>query len=435
MLEKRNKGGIMVQAGLVFVVLLGFIFTGLPIFLALILTTIVFMIGMGLPLNLVVIRMFGSVNSFSLMAIPFFVIAGNIMTKSNITDRIVDLSDALVGQLKGGLGHVNIIASMFFGGIQGSGIADASAIGGMLIPAMEKQGYDKDYAVAVTAGSSMLSPIIPPSIAFILYSYYTEVPVSKMFLGGVVPGVILAALQMVWNRIEYSRRGYNIPTRKFSFKYLAKTAYRSIGALIMPLIIIIGVVSGIVTATEAGVIAILYGLIYGFFISKQLKISDLPKIFLDSCHTTGIIMITIAAAGALSNVLVRMRFQANVLDFVVNSIGNPYLGTAFLVFVIFILGMFLDPTVLIAMLAATVLSIGKAFGFDPILYGVLITITMQLGAITPPVGSFLFVACAIGKLPLEKSVKPMIPFIITVLIMVLICFLIPQTVTFLPGLI
>lgn len=145
-------------------------------------------------------------------------------------------------------------------------------------------------------------------------------------------------------------------------------------------------------------------------------------------------MITIAGAGALSNVLVRMRFQANVLDFVVNSIGNPYLGTAFLAFVIFILGMFLDPTVLIAMLAATILSIGKAFSFDPIFYGVLFTVIMQVGAITPPVGSFLFVACGVGKLPLEKAVKPMIPFIITVLVMVLICFLIPQTVTFLPGL-
>ncbi len=424
----------MLQAGLVFIVLLGLIFTGIPIFLSLILTTILFMVGMGLPLNIVVIRMFGSVNSFSLMAIPFFVIAGNIMAKSNITDKIVDFSDALVGQLKGGLGHVNILASMFFGGIQGSGIADASAIGGMLIPAMEKQGYDKDYAVAITAGSSMLSPIIPPSIAFILYSFYTEVPVSKMFLGGVIPGIILAALQMIWNRIEYSRRGYNIPTRKFSFTHLVKTAYRSVGALVMPLIIIVGVVTGIVTATEAGVIAILYGLIYGFFISKQLRISDLPKIFLDSCHTTGVIMITIAGAGALSNVLVRMRFQANVLDFVVNSIGNPYLGTAFLAFVIFILGMFLDPTVLIAMLAATILSIGKAFSFDPIFYGVLFTVIMQVGAITPPVGSFLFVACGVGKLPLEKAVKPMIPFIITVLVMVLICFLIPQTVTFLPGL-
>ncbi len=424
----------MWQIWLVFAVLLAFIFAGLPIYMSIILTTVSFMIGMNLPLNLVVIKMFGSVNSFSLMAIPFFIIAGNIMAKSDITDKIIDLSDSLVGQFKGGLGHVNILASMFFGGIQGSGIADASAIGGMLIPAMEKQGYDKDYAVAVTAGSSMLSPIIPPSIAMILYSYYTEIPVSKLFMGGIVPGVIIASLQMLWNRIVYSRRGYNIPTTKFSIKRLGRTLVRSVGALAMPIIIIGGIISGVVTATESGVLAIVYGLIYGFFISKKLKPRDLIDILKSSGLTTAVVMITIAATGALSNVLVRMRFQANVTDYVVNVIGNPALGTLFLMLVIFVLGMFLDPTVLIAMLAPTILSIGNSFGFGAIHYGVVMVIMMQLGAITPPVGSFLFVACAIGQLPIEKSIKPMIPFVITIIIAILISFFVPQIVNFLPDL-
>lgn len=424
----------MWQIWLVFAVLLAFIFAGIPIYMSIILTTVSFMIGMNLPLNLVVIKMFGSVNSFSLMAIPFFIIAGNIMAKSDITDKIIDLSDSLVGQFKGGLGHVNILASMFFGGIQGSGIADASAIGGMLIPAMEKQGYDKDYAVAVTAGSSMLSPIIPPSIAMILYSYYTEIPVSKLFMGGIIPGVIIAGLQMIWNRIVYSRRGYNIPTTKFSIKRLGRTLIRSVGALAMPIIIIGGIISGVVTATESGVLAIVYGLIYGFFISKKLKPRDLIDILKSSGLTTAVVMITIAATGALSNVLVRMRFQANVTDYVVNVIGNPVFGTLFLMLIIFVLGMFLDPTVLIAMLAPTILSIGNSFGFGAIHYGVVMVIMMQLGAITPPVGSFLFVSCAIGHLPIEKSVKPMIPFIITIIIAILISFFVPQIVTFLPDL-
>ena len=424
----------MAEVGLIFVVLLGLILVGIPIFAAIILCAIIFMVGMGLPLNLIPLKMFGSVNSFSLMAIPFFIIAGNIMAKVEITDKIVNLSDALVGWLKGGLGHVNIVASMFFGGIQGSGIADASAIGGMLIPAMEKQGYDKDYAVAVTAGSSMLSPIIPPSIAMILYSYYTEVPVSKMFIGGVLPGVTLAILQMIWNRIEYSRRSYDIPTTKFSIKHLCVTIYHSIGALLMPLIIIVGIISGIVTATEAGVLAIVYGLIYGFIVTKKLHVRDLPDIIISSAVTTAVVMITIAAAGALSNVLVRMRFQANVANFVVETIGSPFGGTLFLCFIIFILGMFLDPTVLIAMLAPTILSIGNIFGFDPIFYGVVMTIMMQVGAITPPVGSFLFVACGVGDLPIQKAVKPLIPFIITVLLTLVICFACPPLVTFLPSL-
>jgi C4-dicarboxylate transporter DctM subunit len=424
----------MIDILLVFVVLLALIASGLPIYASLLGTTALFMLKMGLPLNLIVIKMFGSVNSFSLMAIPFFVIAGNIMAKVDITDKIVDLSDAIVGQLKGGLGHVNILASMFFGGIQGSGIADASAIGGMLIPAMVKQGYDRDYAVAITAGSSMLSPIIPPSIAMILYSYYTEVPVSKMFLGGVLPGLILVALQMGWNRIEYSRRGYQIPTKKFSFRRLGSTLYRSFPALLMPLIIIVGIISGIVTATEAGVIAIAYGLVYGFFIARKLKLKDIPDIIINSIVTTAVVMITIAAAGALSNVLVRMRFQSNVLGIVVNTIANPILGTLFLCFVLLILGMFLDPTVLIAMFAPTVLAIGNAFHYDPVFYGVVMVVIMQVGAITPPVGSFLFVSCSVGNLPIEKVVKPLLPFIFTVMIMLLTCFLAPGIVTLLPRL-
>lgn len=422
----------MWQVFWIFAILLALIFTGLPVYIALLLTSIVFMVGMDLPLNLIVIKMFGGVNSFSLMAIPFFIIAGNIMAKADITDKIIDLSDSIVGQFKGGLGHVNILASMFFGGIQGSGIADASAIGGMLIPAMEKQGYEKDYAVAVTAGSSMLSPIIPPSIAMILYSYYTEIPVSRLFLGGIIPGALIALLQMGVNRFMYARRRYDIPTHAFSMKKLVVSFSRSLGALMMPIIIIVGIVTGIVTATEAGVIAIAYGLIYGFLISKKLKLADMPEILLSSGHTTAIVMITIASAAALSNVLVRMRFQNEVLSFVVNTIGDPVSGTLFLMVVIFILGMFLDPTVLIAMLAPTILAVGSAFSFDPIHYGVVMVILMQVGAITPPVGSFLFVSCGVANLPIEKVVKPLLPFIASVMLIILVSFFIPPLVTWLP---
>ncbi len=425
----------MIQIFAIFALLLFLIFIGFPIFIALITTTATFMFIMDLPFNLIVIKMFGSVNAFSLMAIPFFIIAGNIMNKADITDKIVNLSDSLVGQFKGGLGHVNILASMFFGGIQGSGIADASAIGGMLIPAMEKQGYETDYAVAVTAGSSMLSPIIPPSIAMILYSFYTEIPVSKLFLGGILPGLIIAILMMGVNRWEYSKRKYNIPTHKFSFNKMLLSLKNSIGALMMPLIIIVGIVSGIVTATEAGVIAIAYGLLYGFVFTKKLKLSDIPDILIQSAITTAVVMITISAAGALSNVLVRMRFQNSVASFIVNVIGNKYFGTLFLMLVIMILGMFLDPTVLIAMLSTTILTIGNQFGFDPVFYGVILVILMQVGAITPPVGSFLFVSCGVAKIPIDKVVKPLIPYICSVVFIVLISFFVPNLITFLPNLI
>lgn len=424
----------MLEALVVFAVLLIFIFLGFPIFMSTLMTAIIFVMAMDIPFSLVTIRLFGSINSFALMAIPFFVLAGNIMAKAQITDKLVNFANSAVGQFKGGLGYVNIITSMLFGGIQGSGAADASAIGGMLIPAMGKQGYDKDYAVAVTAGSSMLSPIIPPSIAMILYSFYTETPVAKLFLGGVIPGILIGILQCGVNYVAYRRRGYNIPISKFSMKHFLKTFLDSFGALITPLIILCGIVFGLVTPTESGVLAIAYSLFYGFFISKKLKLKDFTEIIIDSAVTTAVVFMTIAAAGILANVLVRMQLQKEVLDFAVNTLGNPLLASLFLCFVFLVLGCFLDPTILIAMFAGIVVSVGSAFGFDPIHYGVIMIIVMQIGAITPPVGTFLFIACGVAGLPLEKSVKPLMPYIGVIMLAVIFMYLFPGLVTFLPNL-
>ncbi len=425
----------MLMTLLIFLVLLVFIFLGFPIFMALLITGIIFIVSEGNSMSLTIIKMFGSVNSLSLLAIPFFVTAGNIIMKAKITDKLVNFADAAVGFLPGGLGHVNVLTSMIFGGIQGSGCADAAAIGGMLIPAMEKQGYDKDYSVAVTAGSSMLSPIIPPSIAMILYAYYTEVPIGRMFMGGLGPGILLGLLQMGVVYMEYKLRKYDIPRTRFSIKNLLVTGWHSLGALLMPFIILSGICFGIVTPTESGVLAILYGLFYGFVITKSLKVRDIPGILVESAVTTAVVYMTIAGAGVLSNVLVRLHFQTEVQDFAINVLGNPILVVIFLFIVFIILGMFLDPTVIIAMFAATVLAIGNAFGFDPIHFGVIMVIIMQMGAITPPVGTFLFISCGVAHLPMEKSIKPLLPYIATVIIATVLALIFPGIVTWLPNMI
>lgn len=424
----------MLQILLVFACLILFILLGFPIYMSTIITGIIFVLTMDISSTLVVIKMFGSINSFALMAIPFFIIAGNIMMKAQITDKLVNFANAIVGQFKGGLGHANIVTSMLFGGIQGSGAADASAIGGMLIPAMEKQGYEKDYAVAVTAGSSMLSPIIPPSIAMILYSFYTEMSIGKLFLSGIIPGITIGIAMMVINSMLYRKRGYDFSLQKFSFKNLIKAFRSSFGALIMPLIIVCGIVFGIVTPTESGVLAIVYGLFYGFFISKKLKASMLPRILLESAITTGVVLMTISAAGIISNVFVRMDLQGEIVNFAVNVIGNPYIATFFLMAIMMILGCFLDPTILIAMFATSILSVGTSLGFDPIHYGIIMIIVMQIGAITPPVGTFLFISCGIAGLPIEKSVKPLAPFILCILAIVIIMIFVPGMATWIPNL-
>ena len=423
----------MIYVALAFAVLLVLIFLGFPVFLATLITGIVFLVMDGIPMGLIIIRMFGSINSLSLMAIPFFIIAGNIIMNGGITERLMNFANAGVGFMKGGLGHVNIVTSMLFAGKQGSGVADAAAVGGMLIPAMEQQGYEKDYAVAVTAASAMLSPVIPPSIAMILYAYYTGLPVGPLFLGGIVPGALLVIFQMFVNGWMYRRRGYDIPRTPFSLKNLLVTAYKSIGALLMPAIILVGITTGLVTPTESGVLAIVYGLFYGFVITKKLKVTMLPKILLDSAVTSAVVMMTIAATGVMGNVLVRMHFQREVLDFAVYTLGSPFAATFFVMFVLIVLGFFLDPTIIIAMFATTVFALGAVFNFDPVHFGVVMVIVMQLGAITPPVGSFLFVACGVGELPLEKSVKPMIPYIIAILFVVVILLFIPPLITFLPS--
>ena len=422
----------MLYVALIFIVLIALVFAGVPVFIATLMTSIIFMIVLDLPFSIIIIRVFGSIDSFSLMAIPFFILAGNIMMEARITDKIVGFSNALVGQFKGGLGHINIVSSMFFAGIQGSGAADASAIGSVLIPSMAKEGYDKDYAVAVTASSSMIGPIIPPSIAMILYAYYTDLSVGRLFLGGVIPGVIVGVGLMVVHGICYRVRGYNFPTRRFDLRYLIKTMVQSMAALIMPLIILFGIVFGVFTPTESGIAASVYGLIYGF-VTGKLTLKKLPKIFVDSAMMTAVVMVTIAMAGVLSNILVRLHFQNTLVTFALDTIGNPYLASLLIMLFLIVLGCFLDPTVLIAMFASHVLIAGSAMGFDSIHFGVFIVIAMQLGAITPPVGTFLFISSSIAKIPLEKSVVALLPFFTLILVVTLLVLFVPQLTLALTG--
>lgn len=410
---------------LIFFMLITLIFLGIPIFLATLITALTFLAVLEIPFSVAIIKVFGGIDSFSLMAIPFFILAGNIMMESKITDKIVGFSNSIVGQFKGSLGHVNIVSSMMFAGIQGSGAADASAIGSVMIPSMLEQGYDKDYAVAVTASSSTIGPIIPPSIAMIMYAYYTELSVGRLFLGGLVPGVLIGFGLMVVHAIYYRIRKYNFSTTSFELRNFLKTFSQSIYALIMPLIILFGIVLGVFTPTESGIIASLYGLVYGFCFSRELTLKKLPKILIDSATTTAVVMITIAMAGVLGNILVRLNFQRILIQFALNSIGNPYLASLLIMFFLLVLGCFLDPPVLIAMFAAPVLAAGTSLGFDPIHFGVFIVITMQLGAITPPVGAFLFICTSIARIPLEKSVRVLMPFFLMILVITIMVLFIP----------
>lgn len=417
-----------------FLLLIIMICSGFPIYIAVCLSSLLMIFFLDLPLSLVITKIFGGIDSFSLMAIPFFILAGNIMMESRITDRIVDFAEALVGHHRGGFGHVNIVSSMIFSGIQGSGVADASAVGSIMIPSMVKQGYEKDYAVAVTATSAVIGPIIPPSIAMIMYAYYTDLSVGKLFLGGLVPGLLIGFGLMLVNALVFRARGYDFMRPKHSFRDVLITGYRSVGALIMPLIIIAGIVFGLFTPTESGIAACVYGLFYGFCISREMKLKKLPAVLIDSANMTAVVMIIIAAAGIFSNILTRLHFQQIIIDNLVSPIADPYLATLAIIAILIVLGAFIDPSVLIVMFGSTLAGIGVSLGFDPIHFAILMVITMLFGAVTPPVGSMLYIACSIAKIPLEKSIGVLLPFLSVQLIVILAVLFIPGLSLWLNGL-
>ena len=419
---------------LVFVILFGLMLLGVPVAFAILSSGMAYLATTGTSILVVAQRLIYGLNSFTLLAVPLFILVGNLMDFGGISKRLTDWAKSLLGWLPGGLGIVTVFSCAIFAALTGSGPATVAAIGSIMLPSMMKAGYSKETSAGLVAAAGALGPIIPPSIAMILYSFYTETPVAKLFLGGLVPGILIGIMQCGVNYVSYRKRGYDIPITRFSMIHFIKTFWKSLGALIMPLIILLGIVFGIVTPTESGVLAIAYGLIYGFFVSRKLKVGDLPKIIVDSAVTTAVVFMTISAAGVLANVLVRMQLQQEVLNFAVNTLGNPYLATLFLIIVFMILGCFLDPTILIAMFAGIVVSVGGAFGFDPIHYGVIMVIVMQIGAITPPVGTFLFIACGVAGLPLEKSVKPLMPYILVILAAIALMIFVPGIVTFLPGL-
>ncbi|MBE0534632.1 MAG: TRAP transporter large permease [Phycisphaerae bacterium] len=417
----------MLTVALCFLALIVLILLGFPIFVAICLVGGAATVASGDSLMLVVTNVFGGIDSFSLMAIPLFILAGFVMTECNITERLVDLSDAMVGRFRGSLGHVNILSSMFFASIQGSGVATTAAIGPIMIPAMIKQGYGKDYAVAVTASAAVIGPIIPPSIAMIMFSYYTGLSVAKLFLGGLIPGILVGLGLMAVNAVYCRIRGYDPTPRPHGLKSMLRAFVRSLGGLMIPVIIVAGIAGGKFTPTESGAAAVIYGLAYGL-ISRRFKLRRLPAVLIGAANTTAIVMIVLAVSKVFSNVLVRAKFQSLVVEQITGGIGNAYIATLAIMAVLIFLGSFLDPTVLITMFATTVAAVGASLGFDPVHYAVLMAITMLLGALTPPVGSMLFVSCSIAGLPIERSVRVLLPFFAVLIIVAVLVLFVPQLV-------
>ncbi|PUU88043.1 MULTISPECIES: TRAP transporter large permease [Halanaerobium] len=410
------------------------LFIRIPIAFSLGLSTMFTAFYVGLPPMVVMQQMVKGINSFSLMAIPFFIIAGEIMGQGGISDRLIKFSNVIIGWMRGGLAMVNILASMFFGGISGSSVADVSSIGSIMIPMMEQKGFDKDYSINVTITSSVQGIIIPPSHNMIIYSLAAGggISVAKLFLGGIVPGVLLGIALMILSYAIAVKRDY--PREEtVSFKEALRITRDSVLGLLTAVIIIGGVTTGIFTATESAAIAAVYAFIITFFVYKDIPISRFVDILRSSLSTLAMVVAIIATSSAFAWMMSYLQVPGMITDALLNLSNNPIIIMLLVNLILLFLGTIMDMAPLILIATPILLPVVKSIGMDPITFGVVMMLNLGVGLLTPPVGSTLFVGCSIGNAPIEKIAKSLMPFYAVLVIMVLLLSFVPALTLWLPN--
>ncbi|MGI6034471.1 MAG: TRAP transporter large permease [Limnochordia bacterium] len=411
------------------------IILGVPLPFALGVTSLValFYIG-GIPLVIIPQRLIAGLNSFGLLAIPFFILVGALMNESGITKRIIAFSNCLVGHFTGGLALVNIVASVFFAGISGSATADTSAIGGILIPAMIEEGYEPEFAVAVTATSSTVGPIIPPSITMVLYGIISGASITKLFLGGYIPGLLLGLLLCIIAYIISRKRNYPKYPRATA-KQLLDTFLNAIWALILPFLIIGGILSGIFTVTEAAGVAVVYSLVIGAFVYKQLTWTTVCDILFDSAVKVSALMTVAASALIYSWVLTLLQIPQAVTNAIFRVTTNPAVILLLLNLMLLLVGTFMEAKSAMIILVPVILPMLKNVGIDPVHFGVIMVFNLLLGLITPPVGLCLNLACQIAEVPIHKGFIASLPFFAVQIVILFLITYVPSLVMFLPNLV
>ncbi len=416
--------------------LFGLILLNVPIAFALLLTASILMAVLGnVSLPLLAQNIVRGVDSFPLMAIPFFLLAGELMNVGGISKRIVAFARALLGHITGGLGFVTVAASMLFAGVSGSAVADTSAIGSILYPVMRSEGYDEKRSAALFAASGTIGPIIPPSIPMILFGVIANVSIVKLFMGGIIPGVLIGVGLMIGWYIHAKKAGYK-SVAKFSFKNLFKTGIEAFWAMLLPVIILGGIVSGIYTPTEAAVIAVVYAFLVGLFVYKELKLSMLPELFVNSAKSTAIVMLVCGAATATAFFITTAQIPALLANTLLSLSGSsPILLMAFINILLLLVGCVMDLTPALLIMGPMLMPIILKFGIDPVYFGVVMIVNLCIGLITPPVGNILFVGCSISKLSVSDMSKAIIPNIAIMIATLFVITYIPGLVTFIPNLI
>ncbi len=408
------------------------VFLRVPVAFALGLAVVpVFFIEDRLTPILLMREMFKSYNAFILLAVPFFLLAANLMNSSGITDRLIRLARAMVGHLPGGLGHVNVVVSMLFAGISGSSSADAAGIGSLLIPQMKKEGYDSSFSVAITACSSVMGVIIPPSILMVVWGGLMSVSIGGLFLAGVVPGILIAGSQMLTVYIYAKRRGYPVYDRS-SMLELAKAASGAGLALMTPLIIVGGIVGGLFTPTEASVVAVIYSLILGLFVYRTVTLRQLPAVLYDSARFSAITLFCIGTASAFGWCLAYFKIPAALVS-VIEAMGLGIIGTGIMSALAFLLiGMFIDAIPAIIILGTVLYPVTEHVGMHPVQFAIIGVISLAFGLVTPPYGLCLLIASSIGGIRLVDALRDVLIILLPMLVVLLIVILVPDFILALP---
>lgn len=402
-----------------------FIILNIPISVSLGLSSAITLLFVGMPITSIPSILQATVQKFSLLTIPLFVLAGVIMEKGGISKRLINMANSIIGPIHGGLGYVAVIAAMFFAAISGSGTATVAAIGSILIPSMVKQGYDAGYTSALSAISGSLGTVIPPSITFLIYGMITGESISNLFLSGIMPGIVFGLCLCISVFIKSKKENWKSDSQRSSLKSIFISIKESFWGLMSPVIVLGGIYSGIFTPTEAASVAVIYSFIISVFIYKELNLEKLVETLFDTAKTTGIILLIIMNAGIFSWVLTQQSIASNLTEMALSITHNKYVMLIIINIIFLIAGCVMDNTSAMYILVPIIMPVAKALDINMIHLGTIIVLNLSIGQVTPPVGPNLYVAANIGKVKFENIVKNMVPLIIMSLIALLIITYLP----------